>query len=84
MMRSNPPTFPHCPTLVRSLALVQPAFGSLGGFAHDSLRTRKGGDSRPYEPLHILPSSQKEKKDCKNERLTNGNLSVLLGRWEDC
>ena len=83
MMRSNPPTFPHRPNLVRPLPLVRSAFGSLGGFTHDSLRTRKRGDSRPHEPLYILPTSQKVKKVQQSKRLAIGTFGSLLGRWED-
>lgn len=84
MMPCNPPNIPHIPTLVGVLSLAKRGFGSLGGFNHDSLHTRKGGVSHPYKPLYILPSSQITKKVCECKVLRVGILGNRLGCWEVC
>lgn len=82
MMPCNPPTFPPHPTLVCPQSLVRRDFGSLGAFSHNSLHTRKGGDSRPYEPLYILPTSQNYKNNNKNILLYYIEFGNFMGCWE--
>lgn len=83
MMPCNPPITPYSPMLVWIQQHEILMIGSLGAFAHDSLHTRKGGDPRPHESLHMLPSSQTYKNNNKNIILHSNVLGIAWVSWED-